>query len=91
MGFVRKTFRSSIEKEIKLNPGLDVEECLFKAYSLTAKPMASWLILTLLVFWAMLATRFQAAVSFGILVSSAIAMEIFGDLIFMKSMILTLP
>jgi hypothetical protein len=50
---------------------------------------ASWLILTLLGFWAILATLFQAAVSFGILVSSAIVMGIFGDRIFIKSTILT--
>jgi predicted RND superfamily exporter protein len=84
-------FVAQLKREIKLNPGLDVEECLFKAYSLAAKPMASWSIVTLLGFLAMLATPFQAAVSFGILVASAIAMGIFGDLIFMQSMILTFP
>ncbi|MFH0960989.1 MAG: MMPL family transporter [Pseudomonadota bacterium] len=82
-------FVAQLKREIRLNPGLDVEECLFKAYSLAAKPMTSWSIVTLLGFLAMLATPFQAAVSFGILVSSAIAMGIFGDLIFMQSMILT--
>lgn len=84
-------FVAQLKREIKLNPGLDVEECLFKAYSLAAKPMASWSIVTLLGFLSMLATPFQAAVSFGILVSSALAMGIFGDLIFMQSMILTFP
>jgi predicted RND superfamily exporter protein len=84
-------FVAQLKREIKLNPGLDVEECLFKAYSLAAKPMASWSIVTLLGFLAMLATPFQAAVSFGILVASAIFMGIFGDLIFMQSMILTFP
>ena len=84
-------FVAQLKREIKLNPGRDVEECMFNAYSLAAKPMASWSIVTLLGFLAMLATPFQAAVSFGILVASAIAMGIFGDLIFMQSMILTFP
>jgi predicted RND superfamily exporter protein len=84
-------FVTQLKREIRLNPGLDVEICLFKAYSLAAKPMASWSIVTLLGFLAMLATPFQAAVSFGILVASAVSMGIFGDLIFMQSMILTFP
>jgi len=39
----------------------------------------------------MMTVPFQSAVSFGILVASAIFMGIFGDLIFMQSMILTFP
>jgi uncharacterized protein len=84
-------FVAQLKREIKLNPGTDVESCMFKAYSLAAKPMASWSIVTLLGFLAMLATPFQAAVSFGVLVASAVFMGIFGDLIFMQSMILTFP
>ena len=84
-------FVAQLKREIKLNPGVDVESCMFKAYSLAAKPMASWSIVTLLGFLAMLATPFQAAVSFGVLVASAVFMGIFGDLIFMQSMILTFP
>lgn len=84
-------FVTQLKREIKLNPGEDVESCMFKAYSLAAKPMASWSIVTLLGFLAMLATPFQAAVSFGILVASAVFMGMFADLIFMQSMILTFP
>jgi predicted RND superfamily exporter protein len=74
-----------------LHPGKDVEYCMFRAYRLAAKPMVSWSIVTLLGFLSMVATPFQAAVSFGILVASAVFMGIFGDLIFMQSMILTFP
>ncbi len=84
-------FVAQLKREIKLNPGLDVETCMFKAYALAAKPMASWSLVTLLGFLALVATPFQAAVSFGILVASAVFMGIFGDLIFMQSMILTFP
>lgn len=84
-------FIAQLKREIRLNPGSDVESCMFKAYRLAAKPMASWSLVTLLGFLAMLATPFQAAVSFGMLVASAVFMGIFGDLIFMQSMILTFP
>ncbi len=84
-------FVAQLKREIKLNPKLGVQDCVFRAYSLAAKPMASWSIVTLLGFLALLVTPFQAAVYFGILVSSAVLMGIFGDLVFMQSIILTSP
>jgi predicted RND superfamily exporter protein len=84
-------FVAQLKREIMLHPGKDVEYCMFRAYRLAAKPMVSWSIVTLLGFLSMVATPFQAAVSFGILVASAVFMGIFGDLIFMQSMILTFP
>jgi len=80
---------AQLKREIKLNPDLGVEQCVFRAYNLAANPMASWSIVTLLGFLALTATPFQAAVNFGILVSCAVLMGIFGDLVFMQSMILT--
>lgn len=82
---------AQLKREIKLNPDLGVEQCVFRAYNLAANPMASWSIVTLLGFLALAATPFQAAVHFGILVSCAVVMGIFGDLVFMQSMILTFP
>jgi len=84
-------FVAQLKREIKLNPNLGVEECMFRAYALASKPMASWSLVTLLGFLALVVTPFQAAVYFGVLVSSAIAMGIFGDLMFMQSIILTFP
>jgi uncharacterized protein len=84
-------FVAQLKREIKLNPELGVKECVFRAYSLAAKPMASWSVVTLLGFLALLVTPFQAAVYFGMLVSSAVLMGIFGDLVFMQSIILTFP
>lgn len=84
-------FVAQLKREIKLNPELGVKECVFRAYSLAAKPMASWSLVTLLGFLALLVTPFQAAVYFGMLVSSAVLMGIFGDLVFMQSIILTFP
>ncbi len=82
---------AQLKREIKLNPDLGVEQCVFRAYNLAANPMASWSIVTLLGFLALAATPFQAAVNFGVLVSCAVVMGIFGDLVFMQSMILTFP
>ncbi|MGO9118821.1 MAG: efflux RND transporter permease subunit [Desulfomonilaceae bacterium] len=82
---------AQLKREIKLDPGLGVEKCVFQAYNLASKPMASWSIVTALGFFALVATPFQAAVDFGILVSCAVLMGIFGDLVFMQSMILTFP
>ena len=82
---------AQLKREIKLNPDLGVEQCVFRAYSLASNPMASWSIVTLLGFLALATTPFPAAVNFGILVSCAVLMGIFGDLIFMQSMILTFP
>ena len=82
---------AQLKREIRLNPDLGVEQCVFRAYDLAASPMASWSIVTLLGFLSLTATPFQAAVNFGILVSCAVVMGIFGDLVFMQSMILTFP
>ncbi len=80
---------AQLKREIKLNPGLGVEKCVFRAYDLASNPMASWSIVTALGFLSLTATPFQAAVDFGILVSCAVLMGIFGDLVFMQSLILT--
>ncbi|MEI8182156.1 MAG: MMPL family transporter [Desulfomonile sp.] len=82
---------TQLKREIKLNPGLGVEQCVFRAYRLAAKPMASWSLVTFLGFLALLISPYQAGVNFGILVSSAILMGMFGDLVFMQSIILTFP
>jgi predicted RND superfamily exporter protein len=84
-------FVAQLKREIRLNPQAGVEECVFHAYSLAARPMAAWSFVTLLGFLAMTATPFRASHNFGILVSAAVFMGIFGDLVFMQSMILTSP
>jgi uncharacterized protein len=80
---------AQLKREIRLNPQLGVEECVFRAYSLAAKPMAAWSIVTLLGFLALTVTPFRACYNFGVLVSVAVFMGMFGDLVFMQSIILT--
>ncbi len=80
---------AQLKREMKLNPALGVEQCVFRAYNLAAKPMASWSFVTLLGFLALAATPFRGATDFGILVSCAILMGMFGDLLLMQSLILS--
>lgn len=82
---------TQLKREIRLNPDVDPRECILRAYSLAAKPIATWSTVTLLGFLALWATPFQGAVNFGILVASAVFMGMFGDLIFMQSIMLTFP
>jgi len=84
-------FVAQLKREMKLNPHLAVEQSMFQAYDLAAKPMAAWSIVTCLGFLAMLATPFRASENFGILVAAAVFMGIFGDLIFMQSIIMRFP
>jgi len=80
---------AQLKREIRLNPGLGVRACVFRAYSFAAPPMAAWSVVTLLGFLTLLATPFRATHNFGILVSAAVLMGMFGDLAFMQSMVLT--
>jgi predicted RND superfamily exporter protein len=53
--------------------------------------MASWSIVTVLGFLALVLTPFQAAVNFGILVAAGVMMGMFGDLVLMQSVLLASP
>jgi predicted RND superfamily exporter protein len=82
-------FVNQLKREMRLNPEKGVRESVLAAYDLAARPMASWSVVTVLGFLALLVTPFLAAVCFGVLVSSAIFVGMYGDLIFMQSIILS--
>lgn len=84
-------FVSQLKREIRLNPGTGLESCVLRAYRFAVKPMASWSIVTILGFLAMVFTPFQVSKEFGIITASAMAMGMFGDLLLMQSMILMYP
>ena len=84
-------FVAQLKREIGLNPELGVEQCLFRAYRLVARPIASWSFVIILGFLAILNTPFQSAREFGMLVAVAMVTGVFGDLIFVQSIILTFP
>jgi len=78
---------NQLKREMKLNPDLGLNQCVFRAYRLAAGPMLSWSMLNAVGFLSLLVTPFLASIHFGILIASAVLMGIFGDLFFMQSMI----
>jgi uncharacterized protein len=82
-------FLTQMKREIQLNPNPGTEKCVSTAYRLTAKQIASWSIVTLLGFLALSVSPFRPVVFFGILGCSAIVLGLYGDLIFLQSMILS--
>jgi predicted RND superfamily exporter protein len=83
-------FLTQMKREIQLhgNPGT-TESCVSTAYRLTAKQIASWSLVTLLGFLALSVSPFRPVVFFGILGCSAITLGLYGDLIFLQSLILS--
>jgi uncharacterized protein len=84
-------FLAQLRREVEINPGLSTEQCIFNAYGLAARPIIAWSVVTALGFLALAATPYWAAKCFGILVSSAVVMGTFGDLIFMQALLLAFP
>lgn len=84
-------FLTQLKLEIKVVEGRDIDTCVRSAYRLTAKQIASWTAVTLLGFLALAASPFRPVVLFGVLGCSALLLGMFGDLIFIQSLILTSP
>jgi uncharacterized protein len=82
-------YLTQLKREIALNPEIGMKECVGRAYRLTAKQIASWCIVTLLGFLALTVSPFRPVVFFGILGCSSILLGLYGDLIFLQSLILS--
>jgi uncharacterized protein len=82
-------YMNQLKREMKLNPDLGIEECVIRSYRLAAKPMASWTTVTLFGFLALVVSPFKPVVFFGVLGCASLAMGLFGDLLFMQSLILS--
>jgi predicted RND superfamily exporter protein len=82
-------YLTQLKRDITFNPGVSVEENVFRAYRFTARQIASWSVVTLLGFLALAASPFRPVVFFGILGCSAITLGLFGDLVFLPALILT--
>ncbi|MGO9568625.1 MAG: efflux RND transporter permease subunit [Desulfomonilaceae bacterium] len=82
-------YLTQLKREIRLNPDQGMEECVRRAYRLTAKQIASWSIVTMFGFLALAVSPFRPVVFFGILGCSSILLGLYGDLIFMQSLILS--
>jgi len=84
-------FLTQLKREIKFHPGTGVEECVRQAYKLTAKQFVSWSTVILMNFLALAVSPFRPVVLFGLLGGVAISLGLFGDLIFIQSLILASP
>ena len=84
-------FLTQLKREIKFHPGTGVEECVRQAYKLTAKQIVSWSTVILMGFLALAVSPFRPVVLFGLLGGVAISLGLFGDLIFIQSLILASP
>jgi len=82
-------YLTQLKREIRFSPESSMKECVSRAYRLTAKQIASWCIVTLLGFLALAVSPFKPVVFFGILGCSAIILGLYGDLIFLQSLILS--
>jgi uncharacterized protein len=82
-------YLTQLKREIRLNPDQGMEECVRRAYRLTAKQIASYSTVTLFGFLALAVSPFRPVVFFGILGSSSILLGLYGDLIFLQSLILS--
>jgi len=81
-------YLTQLKREIRMNTSEPIEECVRQAYRLTAKQIASWSSVILMGFLALAISPFRPVVLFGILGCSAIFLGLFGDLIFIQSLIL---
>lgn len=82
-------FLTQMKREILFDPDQGTERYVSSAYRLTAKQIASWSIVTLFGFLALSVSPFRPVVFFGILGCSSIVLGLYGDLIFMQSLILS--
>ncbi len=82
-------YLTQLKREININQEISVEECVRSAYRLTAKQIASWSVVTLLGFLALVASPFRPVTFFGALGCCSITLGLFGDLIFIQSLILS--
>ena len=82
-------YLTQLKREIEWNPEQGMEQCVRQAYRLTAKQISSWSVVTLFGFLALTVSPFRPVVCFGILGCSSILLGLYGDLIFMQSLILS--
>jgi predicted RND superfamily exporter protein len=83
-------YLSVLKEQIRLkDPQKSVEDCVRKAYSVTAKAMVSTSAVLFFGFLVLIISPFKPVVSFGILGASAILAAVLADVIFLPSVILT--
>ncbi|MBI5248963.1 MAG: MMPL family transporter [Desulfomonile tiedjei] len=84
-------YLAQLKREIMMNQGDSVEDSVARSYRLTAKQISSWSTITMLGFLALVVSPFRPVVHFGILGCTSILLGLYGDLIFLQSLILASP
>lgn len=84
-------YLTQLKREVRVNPEQGIEPCVATAYVLTARQMASWSVVTLLGFLALVVSPFRPVVLFGMLGCSALMLGLYGDLFFLQSLLLSFP
>jgi len=82
-------YLTQLKREIMLYPDRKMEECVRTAYRLTAKQISSYATISLMGFLALAVSPFRPVVLFGMLGFISISTGLFGDLIWLQSLILS--
>lgn len=82
-------YLTQLKREIALNPGADIETCVGQAYDYTARQISAWSTITMFGFLALVISPFRPVFFFGILGCASILFGLYGDLIFIQSLILS--
>ncbi|MEW6348342.1 MAG: efflux RND transporter permease subunit [Thermodesulfobacteriota bacterium] len=82
-------YLTQLRRETGLNPDQRTEACVGSAYRLTAKQIVSWSAVIMLGFLALVVSPFRPVTFFGILGCCSLGLGLFGDLIFVQSLILS--
>lgn len=83
-------YLTQLQREIRSHgPARTVETCLTDAYGVTGKALISTSAVLFFGFLVLLWSPFRPVISFGVLGSFAIVAALFGDLVFMPSLILS--
>jgi uncharacterized protein len=85
-------YLTQLRREIRsAAPGTDIQECLAKAYGITAKALISTSAVLFFGFLMLVISPFRPVIFFGVLGSSAVLAALIADLVFMPSVILSFP
>jgi uncharacterized protein len=81
-------FLTQLKRDIVFCPNETVDQLVVNSFRLTSRQIASWTSVTLLGFLALAVSPFKPVVLFGLLGCSALVLGMFGDLLFVQSLVI---
>ncbi len=81
-------FVTQLKRDIIFRPNETVDQLVINSYRLTSRQIASWTSVTMLGFLALVVSPFKPVVLFGLLGCSALLLGMFGDLLFVQSLVI---